>query len=96
MLDSELDIELVHGDQAVVVVAHGQIDYRSGPRFLAALLRAVLGGRRQVIVDLTAVDYIGLEATSALEAAARAATDQGVSLQTAPTGGRGGPPALPE
>lgn len=83
MLDSELDIAMVHEDEALVVVAHGDIDYRSAPRFLAALYRAILAGHRRVVIDLTNVGHIDFEGSSALATALRAASDQGVRLDTA-------------
>ncbi|HWE57833.1 MAG TPA: STAS domain-containing protein [Acidimicrobiales bacterium] len=82
MLDSELDIEMMHDDEAVVLIAHGAIDYRSAPRFLAAMYRAILAGRRRVVIDLTGVEVIDAEGSSALASATRAASDNGVKLQT--------------
>jgi anti-sigma B factor antagonist len=76
-----LQIRCVAGDagQAVVTV-EGQVDLATAPQLAQALAQAQDGTVTQIVIDLTAVDFLDSVGVRVLVEAAREADQAGVSL----------------
>jgi anti-sigma B factor antagonist len=64
----------------VVVAVHGEIDLYTAPGLHAELDRALAGGPRRLIVDLSGVDFCDSTGANVLLAAHRTAADEGGEL----------------
>lgn len=54
----DLELDVVEGDGASVLVAHGQIDVHTAPRLRERLIEMVSQGARRIVVDLNDVDFL--------------------------------------
>lgn len=76
-----LNIRQVAGDTGqLVVAAEGQVDLATAPELAAALTQSQQNYPREVVVDLTAVDFLDSVGVRVLVEAARQAADLDVQL----------------
>lgn len=76
-----LNIRQAAGDGGqLVVAAEGQVDLATAPELATALARARLNHPREVVVDLTAVDFLDSVGVRVLVEATRRAAELDVQL----------------
>ena len=66
-----------HSDEVVVLAAGGEIDYAASPQLRERLADHVSDGKRQLVLDLTAVTFIDSTAIGVLVGAAMRAQELG-------------------
>jgi anti-sigma B factor antagonist len=77
-----MDVQRVPDDTSgrVVVAARGQVDLATAPELAKALAEARGDGVTEIVVDLTAVDFLDSTGVRVLVQAARQAAQAGVRL----------------
>lgn len=64
------------GEVAVLVVG-GEIDYEASPQLRASIVNAIKGGRRQLVLDLSAVTFVDSTAIGVMAGALARLEDAG-------------------
>jgi anti-sigma B factor antagonist len=64
------------GEVAVLVVG-GEIDYEASPQLRAGIINAIKGGRRQLVLDLSAVTFVDSTAIGVMAGALARLEDAG-------------------
>jgi anti-sigma B factor antagonist len=64
------------GEVAVLVVG-GEIDYEASPQLRACIINAIKGGRRQLVLDLSAVTFVDSTAIGVMAGALARLEDAG-------------------
>lgn len=72
-----IDIKSEHDGKAVVFRLRGSLDLATSPSIRAALLEAANGGKHDIVVDLTQVEFLDSTGLGALIGAHRRALEHG-------------------
>ena len=76
-MQSNFDVEVRDGDQAVVIGVRGELDLASSPGLEQELDRHMSGGTELVIVDLRELEFMDSTGLSVLVRAHQRATESG-------------------
>ena len=82
-----IDIKSEHNGEALIFTLHGTLDVATSPSVRAALLEAADDGKHEIIVDLSAVEFLDSTGLGALIGAHRRALEKGGRVRLVCTDG---------
>jgi anti-sigma B factor antagonist len=69
MMRWELRVTLEETQDLLRIAAHGRLSAATAPRLVEALVAAIEGGKRRILLDLNELDYISSAGILAIQAA---------------------------